>query len=143
MATLKEKSATNMGSALVLTSNAETCLSSVHCAYYSCYQLILYYLDTAFSYTDATRKKEYDNYLQTTSALHKLGSHEYWISKFTTLVRKPGNVFNSLTIDKNIRVLKEARTEADYQDTDFSKSRTDELYETARSTIQLIDKSFA
>lgn len=143
MATLREKSATNLGAALVLTSRAETCLSSVHCAYYSCYQLILYYLDAVYSYNDAARKSEYDYYLQTTKNGHKLGSHEYWISKFTTLLKKGGKIFNSLTIDKNIRVLKEARTEADYQETDYSKKETDELYETARNTIRLIDKSFA
>lgn len=38
--------------------------------------------------------------------------------------------------------LKDARTEADYQETDFSKKQTDELYETARDTIKIIDKSF-
>lgn len=143
MATLKDKSKTNIGSALVLTGKPETCLSSVHCAYYGCYQLILYYLDTAFSYNDAKRKAEYDSYLQDPIVSRKLGSHEYWINKFTSFVKdKKGKVFNSLQIDKNIRVLREARTEADYQETDFSKKQTDELYEKARDTIKMIDKSF-
>lgn len=48
----------------------------------------------------------------------------------------------NIKIDKNIRVLREARTEADYQETDFSKKQTDELYEKARETIKMIDKSF-
>ena len=143
MATLKDKSKTNIESALVLTGKPETCLSSVHCAYYGCYQLILYYLDTAFSYNDAKRKAEYDGYLQDPNVGRKLGSHEYWIHKFTGFVKdKKGKVFNSINIDKNIRVLREARTEADYQETDFSKKQTDELYEKARETIKMIDKSF-
>ena len=56
MVTLKEKSDISINSALVLTSKEDTCLSSVHCAYYSCYQLILYYLDSAYSYTESSRK---------------------------------------------------------------------------------------
>jgi hypothetical protein len=142
MTSLKDKSKINIGSALVLTGKQETCLSSVHCAYYGCYQLIIHYLDTAFSYDNDKRKAEYDSYLETANGGKTLGSHEYWISKFTGFIKKPGNIFNSLQIDKNIRVLREARTEADYQETDFSKKQTDELYETARDTIKMIDKSF-
>lgn len=142
MATLRDKSKTNINSALVLTGKPETCLSSVHCAYYGCYQLILYYLDSVFSYNDAKRKTEYDNYLQTTISRKKLGSHEYWISKFTDFIKNKGKRINSVIIDKNIRLLKEARTEADYQETDFTKKQTDDLYEKARETIKILDKCF-
>lgn len=57
-------------------------------------------------------------------------------------IAKTGHAGNSFQIDKNIRVLKEARVEADYQEVDFTKKQTDDLYDKARDTIKLINKSF-
>lgn len=143
MATLREKSETNLSAALVLTKEQTTCLSSVHCSYYSCYQLMLYYLDKIFSYSESKRKAEYDNYLKTfTGSGKRLGSHEYWIRQFMICIVNTGHTGNSILIDKNIRLLKEARVEADYQDVDFTKKQTDDLYDKARDTIKLINKSF-
>lgn len=143
MATLQEKSDTNLSAALVLTKEQATCLSSVHCSYYCCYQLILYYLDKIFSYSETKRKAEYDNYLKSyTGGGKRLGSHEYWIKQFMSCIAKTGHAGNTFLIDKNIRLLKEARVEADYQEVDFTKKQTDDLYDKARDTIKLINKSF-
>lgn len=142
MATLQEKSDTNLSAALVLTQEQTTCLASVHCSYYSCYQLILYYLDKIFSYNETKRKAEYDNYLKSyTGGGKRLGSHEYWIRQFMSCIAKTGHVGNSFLIDYNIKLLKEARVEADYQEVDFTKKQTDDLYDKARDTIKLINKS--
>ena len=142
MATLKEKSETNLGSALALTKSEETCLSSVHCSYYSCYQLILYYLDKEFAYDENKRKAEYDQYVRTLNGGKRLGSHEYWIKEFMNRISKSGHAGNSFLINSNIRSLKEARVEADYQEIDFTKKQTDTIYDKARDTIKLINKSF-
>lgn len=141
MATLKAKSNVNIASALILTSKKETCLSSVHCDYYSCYQLMLYYLDHFYNYTEVKRKKEYDTYKKFGNG--KLGSHEYWINEFHKhLTADKKHILNSNIIDKNIRILRENRIEADYRETDISKSESDRLYDIAKNTRSLIDKSF-
>ena len=56
-------------------------------------------------------------------------------------IAKTGHVGNSFLIDYNIKLLKEAREEADYQEVDFTKKQTDDLYDKARDTIKLINKS--
>jgi hypothetical protein len=56
-------------------------------------------------------------------------------------IAKTGHVGNSFLIDYNIKLLKEARVEADYQEVDFTKKQTDDLYDKARDTIKLINKS--
>lgn len=141
MITLKEKSEISINSACVLTSSEDTCLTSVHCAYYSCYQLILYYLDKTFSYSACKRKEEYDNYLRAANKTH-LGSHEFWIKKFVGCLASK-SFSNSIAIDKNLRLLRQNRLEADYQEVEFSKKDTDKLYDTACQTIGLINKSLA
>ena len=55
---------------------------------------------------------------------------------------KSGHAGNSFLINSNIRSLKEARVEADYQEIDFTKKQTDTIYDKARDTIKLINKSF-
>lgn len=70
-----------------------------------------------------------------------MGSHEYWIRQFMSCIAKTGHVGNSFLIDYNIKLLKEARVEADYQEVDFTKKQTDDLYDKARDTIKLINKS--
>lgn len=142
MATLKEKSTINLSSALALTNKEENCLSSVHCDYYSCYQLMLYYLDTEYGYNDSKRKKEYDDYLLHFAGKSALGSHEYWIKKFGDILRSDNHIINSNIIDRNVKILKENRVEADYKDTDFTKRDTDRLYDMALNTIRIINKNF-
>lgn len=142
MTTLEVKSQINLESALLLTGKEETCLSSVHCAYYSCFQLILFYLDTKFSYDEEKRKREYDQYKKKFTGRRLLGSHEYWINKFANELKGQNQATNAAIIDSNIRKLKEVRVEADYQQTDFTKRQTDAIYDNALYTINLIKKSF-
>ena len=47
-----------------------------------------------------------------------------------------------MVISKNIKILKENRVQADYQQNDFTIKETNNIYDTALNTLKLINNSF-
>jgi hypothetical protein len=144
MSTLKEKSDMNIQAALVLTSTENVCLSSVHCAYYSCYQLVIYFLETKLNLDNVMRKKRYDQYVdgvRDAGGTKILGSHEYWIQQFINDYRSrcSGDV---PYLFKNLVLLRQARLESDYETTDFNKRKTDDLYDLALDVRKKMIKTY-
>lgn len=144
MVTLKEKSDTNLKAALVLTADSTVCLSSVHCSYYSCFQLVIYYLETILKIDQEERKIRYERYrkgLKGTGATKTLGTHEYWIQQFVKDYqnRKSSEV---VEIHRTLTLLKQARSKADYSKADFNKKQTDEIYDLARNLRIKIIKTY-
>lgn len=120
------------------------CLASVHCAYYSCYQLILHFLETKLSIDKVEMKRRYDIYvkgLKDAGVSKILGSHEYWIREFFCdfKQRKSGD---TPYIYDNFMQLKVARADADYNTTDFCKKNTDALYDIALIVRKMIIKTY-
>lgn len=134
----------NLNAALLLTSEVDLCPTSVHCAYYSCYQLIIYFLETKLNLSDAERERTYARYkkdLRETGGTKTLGSHEFWIHKFINdyRMKKPAEV-RSLYDD--LSQLRLARLAADYKTTDYDKKQTDVLYDKALRITKMITKTY-
>lgn len=72
MSTLKEKSALNIKAALTLTNTADICSTSVHCSYYSCYQLIIHFLETKLNLDKGQRKNQYDIYVDSVKEIRMI-----------------------------------------------------------------------
>lgn len=144
MSTLKEKSALNIKAALTLTNTADICSTSVHCSYYSCYQLIIHFLETKLNLDKGQRKNQYDIYVKgvrDAGGFKILGSHEYWIQQFINDYRRKKSNEVPL-IYTNLMQLRQARLEADYETTDFSKRNTDDLYDVAFCVRKMIIKTY-
>jgi len=144
MSTLREKSNLNIKAALTLTSTVDICSTSVHCSYYSCYQLIIHFLETKLNIDKGARKNKYDIYVKgvrDAGGSKILGSHEYWIQQFINDYKQKKS--NEVPfIYKNLMQLRQARLEADYEATDFSKKNTDELYDVAFNVRKMIIKTY-
>ncbi len=142
MSTLKEKSEINLQAALKLTENEPVCLVSVHCSYYSCYQLLTYFIEKTHSISPENCKKKYNDYLGDSVALkNKLGSHEFWINEFFKDYKQKKAMDANIVL-KNLSILKKARLDADYKDTEFSKKETDVLYDIALNVRKMIFKTY-
>lgn len=142
MSTLKEKSETNLQAALKLTEIESVCLASFHCSYYSCYQLLTYYLEKALSISPEKRKNKYNEYLgDSVAPKSKLGSHEFWINEFFKDYKQK-KVMDACEVLKNLSILKKARLNADYMNTEFSKKETDVLYDIAINVRKMIIKTY-
>lgn len=142
MSTLKEKSETNLQAALKLTEIEAVCLASVHCSYYSCYQLLTYYLEMTLNLSPEKRLMKFNEYLnETGSHTRKLGSHEFWINEFFCDYKQK-KAMDASIVHNNLRILKKARQKADYTDEEFSKKVTDDLYEIAKSVRKMIIKTY-
>ena len=140
---LKEKSERSLESANLLSSNARLNNSSVHCAYYSCYQLILYYIDYHNGMNENDRRNEYDNYKKTKSSKRTLGLHEYWINVFNKILIREGKykckIKDISDIINKVKELKEYRSQADYSETEFDTKQTVNIYNDAYSVINNIN----
>ena len=144
MSTLKDKSKMNLKAALLLTSEVDLCPTSIHCAYYSCYQLIIYFLETKLKLSDIERNKAYGRYKRDereTGGTKILGSHEFWITQFINdyRVKKPAEV---LSLYYDLSQLRQARLAADYKTTDYDKDQTDALCEKALRITKMITKTY-
>lgn len=133
----------NINAARVLTGDKELCSASIHCAYYSCYQLINYFLNNELHLDEMGRKQQYDNYVrgQKNTGGKILGSHEYWLSQFINNF-KSKKPCEASRVYGNLMKLKHARTKADYSTTDYFKKDTDQLYEMAKDTRKRIIKTY-
>ena len=110
MSHLKNKSTTNLYAAKVL--HQKTLFSSViHCAYYSCFQLMKH------TWLHFMRKTEND-----LSHFNK-GSHEFLINQTTNFLANHSK--NHRNFRQNIYNLKRLRLKADYEDSaiDFQTSK--------------------
>ena len=106
MSQLINKSEINFGSAQFLQKQDYYC-STVHCAYYSCVQLMRHILVFKIGKTETEIKEE--------ARITKGGSHVYMIDTvFTYLVKINNKDYN--TFNTNIVSLKKLRGKSDYED---------------------------
>lgn len=108
MSALTEKSEINRDAAQKLYDIQYYC-STVHCAYYSCVQLMMHILLYELGYTEAT--------LTTAISNDTRGSHEFYINAVTKhLIAKNTNRDERKLFGEEIVNLKKLRTKADYHD---------------------------
>lgn len=112
MSSLKNKSEHNLLAAEILIKNGLHA-PSVHCSYYSCFQLSKYVLNkfSGISYLD----QETELNLWKQSRTGKIGTHDYVIKKLGDEIRKCSTEAY-LTFTNNIKELKKFRIESDYED---------------------------
>lgn len=111
MSFLKEKSELNKTAAEFLSNNGHK-LSVVHCAYYSCFQLLNFKFISVYG---RNLKGEYDLYKKKNPE-SKAGSHDFAINEATNDLRKRFNYSEAQKFRDNMQGLKKLRHEADYGD---------------------------
>ena len=140
---LKDKSEKYLTAADKLADDVELNITSIHCAYYGCYQLLLHYIDELNGITEEERKEQYEGYKNSDIAGRKLGLHEYWIKEFSRIIfRENNDDANNRDIDdviNKIKELKEFRAAADYTKRGFTTDKTRQIINNAKLVVEKIN----
>jgi hypothetical protein len=130
MSYLLIKSNDNFNAALILSNKENKYCSSIHCAYYSCLQLIIHILliETKESAEDVRREAVSQN------------SHIYYINEVRKLVenRNPKDVL----VYKKIEDLKDFRVKSDYHDMPIDESQSSRAAGIAQQIRDLLSRVF-
>lgn len=112
-----------------------------HCAYYSCYQLMMHIWLNAMGKTDAELKQLVD---AAKSSRFINGSHNVLINEIVKYVKADGTDRNrnadSMTLNKDMHTLKKIRTDADYMDTITDMPTCRKSIQIAEMTIPILEK---
>jgi len=140
MANIKLKSDENFDAAILLVSN-KMYNASIHCSYYSCFQLLKYTLKLCgINYDD--QKNNYTSYCNNFHGEgKKLGSHDYLIQEF---IKRSANkdMPSTISINRYISYLKALRNKADYNDEIVNDSDSIECSKQAKEARILIIKIY-
>jgi uncharacterized protein (UPF0332 family) len=131
---LKIKSEHNLLAAEILIKNGLHA-PSVHCSYYSCFQLSKFALKE-FCGIDYQKQDEELNLLKQTSSL-KIGTHEYVINKLGTEIRNCSKEAY-LTFTNNIKELKRFRVESDYNNIIVTDEQSIKSLRLSTELVQLL-----
>lgn len=132
-----EKSKDSLESAQFLIDEGKN-NSSVHCAYYSCVQVLLYILHNEIGLTASQLKNEISQYLKNKG---KGGSHAYYIGRIINdLTNRNSGALSSLNTE--LVLLKKARVEADYTPTILTEKDASKAYNRAEIIIQKLSTDY-
>lgn len=132
MSFLKEKSKSNKDAAELLQ-KSNMFVSSVHCSYYCCLQLMKHLVAVKLGITYENQENE----IKHTNSK----AHVYVINKIGT----PSNIKDPLDRREfiaNINQLKDLRVESDYKNISIDKSKSQKAYSTACSVIEQLKTNF-
>jgi len=107
---------------------------SVHCSYYSCFQLLKFKMNDFFDVT-------YEQLTADISSSPK-GTHEYIIDFYIQTIRNNANNWKSVDFKRNIKDLKLFREKSDYEDINITKNQSDKAYRTAEYLLKFIKDTF-
>jgi hypothetical protein len=107
---------------------------SVHCSYYSCLQLMTYYLYNKLGKNEKTMEAE--------QRVSTEGKHEYLINLFTREIR-PKSWESSRTFNNDIIQLKKLRVDSDYKDIQITITQGNDSFSIAKKIITLLKHNFA
>ncbi len=133
MSNIKEKARENMVSADLLIKN-DYRTASVHCLYYSCFQLSKYILKTYYDLDYSTQAKEIEE--------QKGNSHNYIIEKLFNFVNQDKGRLAAVDCKKHLKNLKLGRKKADYSDEKMSQNEIDDLKSAADSFNNICEINF-
>lgn len=138
MSYLKIKSEHNLSAAEILIRNGLHA-PSVHCSYYSSFQLSKFALKE-FSGIDYQKQEEELNMLKQTKS-GKIGIHEFVINRLGTEIKHYSNEA-FLTYTNNIRLLKTFRIKSDYLDKPVTDEQSKESLRLSSEIVQLLKSKF-
>ncbi len=106
--------------------------SSIHCLYYSCFQLMLHICSS-----DLTVKNFNEESLKEIK-----GTHEKMIQKFFDCFVKKQKRLSAVDFNNEIIKLKQLRHKADYQNFEISESKAKEAEKAAKTIISQLENTF-
>ena len=122
MSKLKQKSELNYHAAELLIDNTYFA-ASVHCSYYSCFQLFKYAIKHILGI-------DYEE-LASNIALTKQGTHQYIIKSITDKIRNDYGNRQYRDLKNEIADLKQFRLESDYEDIEIDIEKSRKAFEKA------------
>lgn len=133
MAKLKEKSNFNMLSAELLAKETYHA-SSVHCAYYSCFQLLKYTIKEYFeeSYSEQDNQR----------ASNGQGTHQFVINYVYNEIVSIAGIHEGRQIKRKIDDLKQFRIESDYHDIEVDSGKSDKAINKAKEIRDYLATNF-
>jgi uncharacterized protein (UPF0332 family) len=134
MSKLKEKSEFNIDAAQILI-DKYLYAPSVHCSYYSCFQLMKFTMRSYFGVS-------YDELRQKVSVNTFGGTHTYVTHFFNTEVRKKYGLSDYTDFSRKIKDLKEFRESSDYDDSEITIDNSTKALQYAKELRQYIQKNF-
>jgi uncharacterized protein (UPF0332 family) len=134
MSKLKEKSEFNIDAAQVLI-DKYLFAPSVHCSYYSCFQLMKFTMNAYFGMS-------YDELRQKVSVNTSGGTHTYVTHFFNTEVRKKYGLTDYTDFSRKIKDLKEFRESSDYDDSEITIDNSTKALQYAKELRYYIQKNF-
>jgi uncharacterized protein (UPF0332 family) len=134
MSKLREKSEFNIDASQLLIDNY-LYAPSVHCSYYSCFQLMKFSMNDFFGIS-------YDELRQRISVNTSGGTHSYVTNFFNTEVKKKNGIFEYRDFSRKIKDLKEFRESSDYDDVEITIDQSTRALQYASEIRQHIQKNF-
>lgn len=132
MSNLKNKSEINFEAAKELIDKSFY-PSSVHCSYYSCFQLLKFKMNDFFGVT-------YEQ-LATDISFSGKGTHQYLISYVTKEIKENISKDSSRDFSRSIKDLKLFREKSDYEDIEIKPEEGEKAYRIAEYLLDLIKKT--
>ncbi len=133
MSKLKEKSSFNIAAAKLLIDNNLYC-SSVHCSYYSCFQLLKFTINDFFGIDYTT--------LGTQIAQSRKNSHRYIIEYIEVEIQNNVGLREERNFHHKIKDLKNFREESDYEEVEITNEQGQKAYKIANEVRALLSKIF-
>lgn len=104
--------------------------SSIHCAYYSCVQVLLHILRDKLGLNDSELENEITQYIKSRG---RGGSHAYYISRVIKDLESKKRVVSRL--NTKLVDLKDLRVRADYKQDIIDKKEANKAYSLAETSI--------
>jgi uncharacterized protein (UPF0332 family) len=129
MGHLKNKSELSLGAAELLH-NESFYPSVVHCAYYSCIQLMKHI------WLNSMGKSEQD--LKVINSSSNQGSHEILINQLKLFIKSKSQ--NDRDFNRDILILKRLRVNADYDDISIDYTKSNQSIGLSKATLSILKK---
>lgn len=133
MSKLRQKSDFNIDAADVLLKQ-NLFAPSVHCSYYSCFQLIKYTIKDFFGEDYETQANNISTTQQKT--------HQYVINYLTNQLKSLASIYESRDFKRKINDLKQFRVESDYENIEVNYDKGNEAFIKAKEIRAYIIKKF-
>ncbi|MEA3446912.1 MAG: HEPN domain-containing protein [Bacteroidota bacterium] len=133
MSKLRQKSDFNMDAAKVLLEQ-NLFAPSVHCSYYSCFQLLKFTIKDFFNI-------DYESQSANIS-FSKQNTHQYVVNYITNELKSLSNIFESRDFKRKINDLKQFRVESDYENVEVNYDKGNDAMDKAIEIRSYIIKKF-
>lgn len=134
---LRNKAVINFDAAekLIQSPNYHYC-ASIHCAYFSCFQVLKFILLTIFE------EKEEEVYAKRKTGIREIGEHEYYIQKIHESLLSSKDYVSAKDFKNKINELKSLRTVSDYKIDTIEKPKSEYAIKLADEILKILRKNF-